>query len=60
MRYFCTILFFFNQFQCPLTLYVKKEKIEDTKGIDRQWNGQKKTTNHDLQNITQKTKDRAT
>jgi len=42
--------------------------FEDTKGIirfrkskkDKQANGQKKSTNNDLQNITQKTKDRAT
>jgi hypothetical protein len=50
--------------------YVKQEKFEDTKGIirickskDRQHNGQKKKderTNNDLQNITQKTKDRVT
>jgi hypothetical protein len=50
--------------------YVKQDKFEDTKGIigickskDRQHNGQKKKderTNNDLQNITQKTKDRVT
>ena len=49
----------------------RKEKLEDTKGVlrfrksekGRQHNGQKKKvkmTNNDLQNITQKTKDRAT
>jgi len=48
-----------------------KEKFEDTKGVirsrksemDRQYNGQKKKDkkrNNDLQNITQKIKDRAT
>ena len=45
-----------------------EEKIEDTKGKirsrklkknDREYNDQKKKTNSDLQNITQKTKDRA-
>ena len=42
--------------------------FEDTKGVfrsrkskkDRQYNGQKKRTNNDLQNITQKTEDGAT
>ena len=41
------------------------EKFEDTKGVtrsrkskkERQQNGQKKRTNNDLQNITQKTKE---
>jgi hypothetical protein len=46
----------------------EKEKIEDTKRKirsrkskkkDREYNDQKKGTNSDLQNITQKTKDRA-
>ena len=47
-----------------------QEKYEDTKGVirrkskkDRQWNDQtkkNKETNNDLQNITQKTKDRET
>ena len=48
-----------------------KRNVEDTKGVirrrkskeDRQYNGQRKRdkrTNNDLQNITQKTKDRAT
>jgi hypothetical protein len=50
--------------------HLLSEKFEDTKGIivsrkskDRQHNGQKKKdkrTNHDLQNITYKTKDRVT
>ena len=42
--------------------------FEDTKGVfrsrkskkDRQYNGQKKRTNNDLQNTTQKTEDGAT
>jgi hypothetical protein len=44
----------------------KKEKFEDTKGrypeavIRRTYNTMVKGTNNDLQNITQKTKDRAT
>jgi hypothetical protein len=49
-------------------LYVFQEMLEDLKGVirslklkkDRQYNSQKKkveTTNNDLQNITQKTKD---
>ena len=45
-----------------------QEEFEDTKGVlrilkskkDRQDNGQKKMTNNDLQNTTQKTNDRAT
>ena len=52
-------------------LYVFQEMLEDLKGVirslklkkDRQYNSQKKkveTTNNDLQNITQKTKDWAT
>ena len=54
-----------------LTLLLVQEKLEDTKGViislkskkDKQYNEQKnkdKRTNNDLQNITQKTKDRAT
>ena len=53
-----------------LTLLLVQEKFEDTKGViislkskkDKQYNEQKnndKRTNNDLQNITQKTKDRA-
>ena len=52
-------------------LYVFQEMLEDLKGVirslklkkDKQHNSQKKkveTTNNDLQNITQKTKDWAT
>jgi len=44
-----------------------KEEFVDTEGVirirkskDRWYNGQKKKTNNDLQNITQKTKDRVT
>ena len=45
-----------------------QEEFEDTKRVlrilkskkDRQDNGQKKMTNNDLQNTTQKTNDRAT
>ena len=44
----------------------EKEKFEDTKGLirsrkseARRYNGQKKTYKNDLQNITQKTKNRA-
>ena len=53
-----------------ISCYLYIEESEDTKGVirirkskkDRQHNGQKKKnkrTNNDLQNITQKTKDRA-
>jgi hypothetical protein len=49
-------------------IIVKKDKLEDAKGVprsrkskkDRQYNGQKKRTNDDLQNISQKNKDRVT
>ena len=44
-----------------------QEELEDTEWVirireskDRQYNGQNNRTNNDLQNITQKTKDRAT
>jgi len=46
---------------------VSEKAFEDTKDVirirkskERQHNGQKKKTNNDLQNTTQKTKDRAT
>jgi len=56
---------------CLNTLVYLEEEIADTKGVvrirkskkNRQHNGQKKKykrTNNDLQNITQKTKDRVT
>ena len=48
-----------ESYDAKVELKVSKELISLRKSKDRQYNGKKKTKN-DLQNATQKTKDRAT
>jgi hypothetical protein len=70
-RQACQLIFckyYLNNVVRPMILLHNIKIFEDTKGVfrsrkskkDRQYNGQKKRTNNDLQNTTQKTEDGAT